>query len=145
MSFVAFLPIISNLLDRIIPNKSEAAKARQELELLAARGELDLMISSVTGNLNNNTQDSKHSSVFVAGWRPFIGWICGTTLAFSAITKILLPALVTISSWNSGDITFAQCVASLQGADIEYILSILGTMLGFGALRTYEKRIGKAK
>ena len=74
--------------------------------------------------------EAQHRSVFVAGWRPFIGWVCGSGLAF---TFVLNP----IIQWSTG-----------QAGPVmptEAMTSMVVSLLGLGALRTAEKMQGKAK
>ena len=88
------------------------------------------------GQLEINKKEAEHSSLFVAGWRPGIGWICGFALGWNYIIQ-------PIGSW----------VAFISGADLEgmpkldtgELTTILLGMLGLGGLRTYEKRIGVAR
>ena len=79
-----------------------------------------------------NEVEAKHRSVFVAGWRPFIGWVCGLALAYNFIIRDLFiwvidPEIVT---------------PALQ---MEHLMTVLFGMLGLGGLRTYEKLKDKAR
>ena len=76
-----------------------------------------------------NALEAQHRSVFVAGWRPFIGWICGIAFGYH---YILLP--------------FAKSIAAYNGIEVEWpvletdqLFTVLMGMLGLGGLRTYEK------
>ena len=68
-------------------------------------------------------------SIFVAGWRPFVGWMCGVGLAYQAILHNLLE-------WLSGIYGFPVPPAP----DSDVLVYVLGGLLGLGALRTYEKK-----
>ena len=46
--------------------------------------------------LDINKAEASHRSVFVAGWRPFIGWISASALAFNFI---LAPCLEWYIAW----------------------------------------------
>ena len=79
-----------------------------------------------------NEVESYHRSVFVAGWRPFIGWVCGLALAYNFIIRDLFiwvidPEIVP---------------PALQ---MEHLMTVLFGMLGLGGLRTYEKLKDKAR
>jgi len=71
-----------------------------------------------------NEIEAKHRTVFVAGWRPFIGWVCGIAFAFHYIIMPLLLAYTDIKP-----IEF----------DTNSLFTVLMGMLGLGGLRTYEK------
>ncbi len=77
-----------------------------------------------------NKVEVSHRSVFVAGWRPFIGWVCGIGLAFIFVIN-------PIVQWWTGKPGPAMAMNSLM----ELVLALLG----LGALRTVEKRMGISK
>ena len=78
-----------------------------------------------------NKLEAQHRSVFVSGWRPFIGWICGIALAYNFIIR-------DIVSWF--------LPTSLPPAlQMEHLMTVLLGMLGLGGLRTYEKLKDKTK
>ena len=114
----------SDLLDRFLPNKEEKAKA--ELEMLKLVQTQDFQ--KVLEQLKINAQEAAHPSIFVAGWRPFIGWICGVGLFYQTILHNLLEWLSKIMNWPVPPVP-----------DTETLLYILLTLLGVGTLRTIEK------
>jgi hypothetical protein len=77
-----------------------------------------------------NEVEANHRSIFVAGWRPFIGWVCGVAFAFHYIVMPLLLAYTDIKP-----IEF----------DTNSLFTVLMGMLGLGGLRTYEKLKDKTK
>lgn len=72
-----------------------------------------------------NKIEAQHRSIFVAGWRPFIGWVCGVALLYNFILRDII-------AWLSPNIM----PPALQ---MEHLLTVLLGMLGLGGLRTYEK------
>jgi hypothetical protein len=115
------------ILDKFIPDPAEKAKAEGEL-----RGALlawDQMQASV------NVEEAKSSSIFVAGWRPFVGWTCGASFALNVV---VLPLLNFAIVANGGH-------AVVIPMDTNLIMSTLFGMLGLGGLRTFEKIKGVAK
>jgi hypothetical protein len=121
-------PIVDGFL-KFIPDKNERARAKEQLEsqMLAA------MTGLVEGQLEINKAEAQHASIFVAGWRPGIGWICGVALAWNFIVQ-------PIANWAA----FASGVdlAGVPTLDTGELTTILLGMLGLGGLRTYEKRLG---
>ena len=76
-----------------------------------------------------NKTEAQHKSIFVAGWRPFIGWISGSALAYNYIVQPLLFV------WLSA----AGISVEMPQLDIGTLMMLMGGMLGFGAFRTFEK------
>jgi hypothetical protein len=73
-----------------------------------------------------NEAEAMHRSVFVAGWRPFIGWICGIAMAYNFILRDL--------------IIFAMGKDFVPPAlQMDHLMTVLMGILGLGAFRTYEK------
>lgn len=112
------------ILDKFIPDPE--ARARAEVEL---RRDLMAWDASQTAV---NTAEASHSSLFVAGWRPAIGWCCAIALAYS---YLFVP--------------FAGFILMLAGKPLPKfpildanLWELMFGMLGMGALRTYEKLRG---
>lgn len=124
-------PIVDGFL-KFIPdrNKREEAKEQLEAQMLTA------LTGLVQGQLEINKAEAQHGSIFVAGWRPAIGWICGTALGWNYIIQPIL-------NW----IAFAIGVDmdAAPKLDTAELTTILLGMLGLGGLRTYEKRLGVAR
>lgn len=110
--------------ERIWPNKTEQEKA----ELAAA-------VAMVQGQLDINKAEAASGSVFVGGWRPFIGWVCGLAFAWNWIG---LPVAMF-------GLAYVGKPMSLAPADMSEMMPVLMGMLGLGALRSYEKTKGVAR
>ena len=124
-------PILEGVL-RLIPDKNARAEAEEAFnsQMLVALSGL------VQGQLEINKAEASHSSIFVAGWRPAIGWVCGIALAWNFVLQPLLLWAV----WLMPEYT-AQ-VASAPQLDTNELMTVLLGMLGLGGLRTYEKKLG---
>lgn len=127
---IPLLQLGSQLIERWIPDK--AAQAKAEMDLLKLAGEQDFQ--STIKQIEVNIQEAQHQSIFVAGWRPFVGWICGLGLAYQAILHNLIE-------WLSGIYGFPVPPAP----DSDVLIYVLGGLLGLGALRTYEKNAKLSK
>jgi hypothetical protein len=128
----ALIPVLGTLLDRILPDPKVAADAKLEMLKLAQAGEfkqLDADVQLATGQMDINKVEASNSSIFVSGWRPFIGWTCGAAFAFKFIGG---PAAFVLSQWVGHPIT-------LPNFDFTEMSTILLGMLGLGTLRTVEK------
>jgi len=130
----ALAPIMEGVL-RFIPDKGERARAKEQFE-----GQiLGAMTSLVQGQLEINKVEASHGSIFVAGWRPAIGWVCGIALAWNFVVQPLL----LWSAWLFPEI--APDISTAPKLDTGELRTVLLGMLGLGGLRTYEKRLGVAR
>ena len=127
----ALLDIGGKVIDRLWPDPVAAASAKLELVKMQQSGELQI----IAGQLDINKEEAKSSSVFVSGWRPFIGWVCGAACAWNWIgLKIVLFAAELYGK-----------PLHISSADISEMMPVLMGMLGLGGLRTFEKIQGVAK
>lgn len=94
---------------------------------MAMEGELKQTIAQ----LEINAREAAHPSVFVAGWRPFFGWVGGSAFAY---VGLLQPMLTWVAQVNG--------VPSPPDIDTEFLWVVVSGLLGIGGLRTYEKRAG---
>lgn len=124
-------PIMEGVL-RFIPDKNAREEAREQFE-----GQmLQAMTALVQGQLEINKVQAQHGSVFVAGGRPFIMWVCGVALAWQFV-------LEPMATW--GILVAGVQVPDLPELDMGPLMSLTLGMLGLGGLRTYEKRLGVAR
>ncbi len=132
----AALEIGSKVIDRLWPNPTDAAAAKLELLKMQQSGELaqlaaDTDIAKAQAAIN--TAEAGNASVFVAGARPFIMWVCGSGLAM----QFLVAPLAT---WIAGLLGKAVVFPAL---DMGTLLTLLMGMLGLGGMRTVERLNGK--
>lgn len=95
--------------------------------------QLALIREMEKANLNQielNKIEAKHTNIFVSGWRPFIGWVCGSALAYHFILRDLMCWSFDVFGFN---------VAPLPSIELGQLISILLAMLGMSGYRTYEK------
>jgi Holin of 3TMs, for gene-transfer release len=117
--------LAKDVIGRIWPNKTEQEKAEIAAALVVVQGQLDV-----------NKVEAASSSVFVAGWRPFIGWVCGSACAWNWIGLPITKAGLLLAGLPA---------LTLAPADLTEMLPVLMGMLGLGALRTTEKIKGVAR
>jgi hypothetical protein len=128
----AILPTVTKVVERFLPEDKEArAKAERDLEaqLTTHLAKIDL------AQLEINKTEAAHRSVFVAGWRPFIGWTCGVALAY---TYVLQPLLTFILAQTG-------TLVDLPRIELGEMMPVLMGILGLGGLRTFEKFKGVSK
>lgn len=129
---VALLPAITTLLDKILPDPTAAADAKLKLMELAQAGELaniNATAQIAVAQTEVNKIEAASNRLFVAGWRPFVGWICACAIGFKYIGG---PLLVMVAAWFGHSI-------DLPDVGAEDLMVLLGGMLGLGTLRTVEK------
>ena len=128
----ALIGPVSGLLDKFIEDKDQKAKLAHDLATMAERHAQEL----AKGQLEINAAEAKHCSIFVAGWRPFIGWTCGIALAW----HFVLAPVVIFGAGYAG-----VALPELPTFDMDSLMTVLLGMLGLGGLRTFEKAKGLTK
>jgi hypothetical protein len=124
-------PIVDGFL-KFIPDKNERARAKEAFESQM----LNAMTGLVQGQLEINKEQAKHPSVFVAGARPFLLWVCGVAFAWQFIGQ-------PMTNWAF--LIWQPATPVPPSLDIGPLMSLTLGMLGLGGLRTYEKRLGVAR
>jgi Holin of 3TMs, for gene-transfer release len=119
-----------DLIDRFIPDKSEAARVEAEFLRMAAQGELQQVIAQ----LEINAKEAQHASIFVAGWRPFFGWAGGFGFVYATMGQPLLAWISAMNGW-----------AAPPTLNLDLLWVVVTGMLGIGGLRTFEKSKGISK
>src|SRR5210317_2452767 len=67
---------VSNILDKVVEDKDQKARLAHEIATMAERHAQEL----AKGQLAINAEEAKSRNIFIAGWRPFVGWTCGLAL-----------------------------------------------------------------
>jgi len=120
------------LIDRLFPDKTKADEAKLKLLELQQSGELAALAADTElakGQMAINQEEAKDESLFVKGWRPFIGWTCGSAFAFK---YVIGPIGFTVAG-------FWGIKLQLPTLEMSEMMPILLGMLGLGGFRTYEK------
>jgi len=128
---LALVEIGARLLDKIIPDKDARDKAQAEL-LRAAQ---DQDFQKAIAQIEVNKVEAQHTSLFVAGWRPAIGWICVIGLGYNFLLYPMMTWLVVVTG---AEFTPPPLLS-------ENLMELVMGMLGLGALRSFEKWKGVAR
>ena len=126
----ALLNIGNTLINKLFPDPVQAAQAQLELLKLQQNGDLATMVAQT----DINKVEAASSSMFVAGWRPFVGWVGGFGLAYAAILEPILRLIATLWGYT-GEFPVIDTTITMQ---------ILFGLLGLGAMRSYDKMKGVA-
>lgn len=123
---------LGNVFDRLFTSDDERLQAQAVLEKLKQHeGELQVELNKI---------EAASSSVFVAGWRPAIGWVCAASLAVYYIPRFVVgTSMWCVSAWGQ------QSLPPMPEMGIGDILGLVGSLLGMSWLRTSEKKAGVAR
>lgn len=119
----AVASLVGDVINKIWPDKSDQEKQRLAAAMMMVQGQLDI-----------NRTEAANPSIFVSGWRPAIGWICGMACAWNWIGLPVVKLLFDLTGHT----------ISVSPADLSEMFPILLGMLGLGGLRTAEKIKGVA-
>ncbi len=136
--WTALIPILGSFIDKLLPDPQAAADAKLKMLEMAQAGELAQLTAEVEmakGQNAVNQAEAGSASIFVAGWRPFIGWTCGVTVAFKYVGGPLLVMLTQMTGH----------AVELPVIDSSELWPVLMGMLGLGGFRTIEKIKGATK
>lgn len=128
----AGLDLVKGVIGIIWPDPAKKAEAEARLLELQLNGQLQKMMAEydiVKGQLSVNTEEAKHENIFVSGWRPFIGWVCGASYAYHFIFQPCISFLCSITGKS----------VAIPVFDMEALSTVLFGMLGLGIYRTAEK------
>ena len=117
---------VAGLLDKFIPDADERNRLAHEIATMSERHAHEL----AKGQIEVNKISAAHKSMFVAGWRPFVGWTCGVALAWHFVGQPLAVFVIATAGVET---------PPLPVFEMESLLTVLLGMLGLGSLRTYEK------
>ena len=127
----ALVPALGTLVDRLIPDRAAAESAKADMEAALVKAANDAALAQV----EVNKIEAGHGSVFVAGWRPAIGWVCAAALAWAFI-------VAPIASWGMAVFGLRE---TLPAIGTDNLFELVLAMLGLGGLRTFEKLRGVAR
>ena len=123
---------VTGLLDKFIEDKDQKAKLAHEIATMAEKQAHEANMAQV----EVNKAEAKHRSIFVAGWRPFVGWICAVALGYHFV---LHPIILFGAGWAGVEIP------ELPAFDMDSLMTVLLGMLGLGGMRSFEKFKGLTK
>lgn len=130
-------PLLGKIFDQIFPDPKAAGEAKLKMLEMQQAGDLavldaDLKVALAQAGIN--TEEAKSASVFVSGWRPFIGWVCGVGLGY---VFLVYPLLTWWAALYRPTFVPPMLIA-------DHLFELVTAMLGLGGLRTFEKLKGVA-
>jgi len=128
----ALIGPVTGLLDKCVEDKDQKNALAHEIATLAEKQAHEAAIAQV----EVNKAEAQHRSIFVAGWRPFVGWVCGLALAYHFVLAPIILFATAIAGIE---------IPELPSFDMETLTTVLLGMLGLGGLRSFEKYKGVSK
>ena len=108
-----------------------AAAAKLELLKMQQEGDLAVMVAQT----DINKIEAGSTNLFVAGWRPFVGWCCGVAFLYAAILEPLARFIAKVFFTYGGEFPIIDTTLTMQ---------ILLGLLGMAGLRSWDKKNGVA-
>ena len=115
------LNVIVGIIDKVADNVDRFTLDKEE--------KAQLITEINKAQLEVNKVEAGSTSLFVSGWRPFVGWTCGVALCYHFILQPFLTFLLFAFGYQ----------ITLPTFDMGTLTTILMGMLGLGGLRSYEK------
>lgn len=115
----------TDLVNKFWPDKTQAEKDQLALQVQ----QMTIAANLTQGQIDVNKAEASSQSVFVAGWRPFVGWVCGAAFGWTFVIGPLMS--FTLSAFKVS--------VSLPQLDLSQLSPVLMGMLGLGVMRTVEK------
>jgi len=115
---------VTSILDKVIPDKNQAQKLAHEIATMAEKQAHESMMAQI----KVNEVQAAHKSLFVAGARPAIMWICALGLFYAVFAYPILDIWFTMPELNT-----------------DILMPVMMGLLGLGGMRSYEKSKGVAR
>jgi hypothetical protein len=122
---IAAFDIAGKIIDRVWPDRSEQDAAKLDILKTQIANEFQLQL----GQIEVNKTEAANQNLFVAGWRPAIGWVCAIALGYQYLIRPLLAWSMAISG---------HPIPPMPSLDSN-LWELMFGLLGLGALRTVEK------
>lgn len=126
------IPIIGDII-KTVGNVIDDLHTSGEEKQQAALEKLKIVHEQLLGQQAINKTEAQHKSIFVAGWRPFIGWVSGFSIAYQFI---MYPLLLWV--WAM----IPEAGEAPPPLDTSTLMTLVLSMLGVGVMRSYDKREG---
>ena len=127
----AILGIGNKLIDHFFPDATQAAAAKLKLLEMQQNGDLQVMASQ----MEINKIEAQNPSLFVSGWRPFIGWGCGFAFLYVSLFEPIVRFIASVGFKYTGAFPTIDATITMQ---------VLLGLLGLAGMRSWEKKEGVA-
>ena len=131
MMWGPIISVVSSVLDKVIPDNNAKEKAKADIEKALIDNAAQINIAQA----ETNKIEANHRSVFIAGWRPFLGWVCGVGFAWIFVLNPILQWGLALYGIN----------ATLPQLQTDVLMELTIALLGLAGLRSWEKSKGITK
>lgn len=127
------------IIDKLFPDPQKAQEAKIELFKLQQSGELAVLAAETDLaklQIQTNIAEASSASLFVSGWRPFVGWMGGMGLLYASLLEPMSKFVARVAFDYTGEFPVLDTTITMQ---------VLFGVLGLGAMRSYDKKQGTSK
>lgn len=124
---------VTDIVSEVIVDKDKKKEFEYKLQELIDKAD-QRYHEELMGQIEVNKAEATHASIFVAGWRPFIGWVAGVGIGY---TFVLSPFIEFIARANG-------FIGEMPMPDTGQLMTLVTAMLGVGAMRSFDKMKGTA-
>ena len=124
---------VTDVISEVVVDKDKKNELNYKIQELIDRAD-QRYHDELLGQIEINKEEAKHASVFVAGWRPFIGWVSGASLAYTFVLSPFIEFFARLLGYTG--------VMPLP--DTSSLMTLITAMLGVGAMRSFDKLKGTA-
>ena len=118
---------VAGILEKFVADKDLKMQLQHELETAIHSANL--------AQIEVNKAEAAHKSIFVAGWRPSVGWVCSLAMLYHFILAPMIQFGFALGGIEQ----------ELPEFDFSQLSTVLMGMLGLGGLRTFEKMKGVSR
>ena len=119
-------------LEKLFPDPAQRAEQLLQLEKLRQAGELAKLsahVNLLTSQMRVNEVEAEHKSIFVAGWRPMVGWVCGVSLGYVSIIDPFMRFVALMAGYKG----------EFPVIDTNLTMQVLLGLLGIAGMRSFDK------
>ena len=147
MGILSAIPVIGRvveaglgIVDQWVEDKDKANQLKAEIRQQIESQDHEQIMAQLEGQLSINRTEAKHKSIFVAGWRPFIGWVGGVALAYQFVAY---PLLLWGWAWLKAEGIVPEGLEHPPVLEFGPLFALVSGMLGIGGMRSFDKLRGK--
>lgn len=131
MVWTALIAPVASILDKFIEDKDQKNKLAHEIATLAEKQSHELNL----GQIDINKTEAQHRSIWVAGWRPCLGWVASLSFAWIFLLQPIAQWILILCGNN----------AVLPSLQTDVLMELTFALLGMAGLRSWEKSKGLTK
>ena len=124
---------LTDVVSEVVVDKDKKNEINLELAKLVDQADARFH-DELMGQIEVNKVEAAHASVFVAGWRPAIGWVGAVGLGYSFVLGPFIEFVARAAGY----------VGAMPMPDASQLMTLVMAMLGVGAMRSYDKQKGTA-